>query len=233
MPTNHRLDTDEKVFFYENDFYVLSNFSAFELRFKGYRWATSEHAYHGEKFKYNCVPWHAGQPQDEVWTQLWIYARSAHDAFKIAEANKHLVRPDWQEVRVDVMREILRTKAEQHEYVRRKLLATGDRELVEDSWRDSFWGIGPDGDGQNQMGKLWMEIRAELREKLMSLECGECERDMRGGHDPECSLFPAQQAALTPPSTCGGKGFYDVVVDGEWDSRLCNGCADCEQPDAD
>ena len=28
---NHKLDTDKQVFFYEQDFYVLSNFSAFTL----------------------------------------------------------------------------------------------------------------------------------------------------------------------------------------------------------
>lgn len=39
---------------------------------------------------------------------------------------------------------------------------TGDRELVEDSWRDDFWGWGPNRDGQNMLGKLWMELRAEL-----------------------------------------------------------------------
>ena len=47
--------------------------------------------------------------------------------------------------------------------MRRKLIATGDRELIEDSWRDDFWGWGPDKDGKNILGKLWMEIREELR----------------------------------------------------------------------
>jgi hypothetical protein len=61
------------------------------------------------------------------------------------------------------MRCILCAKVEQHEYVRRKLLATGDRELVEDSWRDDFWGWGPTRQGQNMMGKLWMQIRHQLR----------------------------------------------------------------------
>ena len=46
--------------------------------------------------------------------------------------------------------------------LRRKLLATGDRELIENSWRDNFWGWGPNRDGKNQLGKLWMEIRSEL-----------------------------------------------------------------------
>lgn len=90
-------------------------------------------------------------------------AISAHEAFKIAEANKTHRRKDWDVVKVGIMREILRAKVAQHEYVRRKLLATGDRELVEDSWRDDFWGWGAGRDGQNMLGKLWMEVRAELR----------------------------------------------------------------------
>ena len=65
-------------------------------------------------------------------------------------------------LRVDVMRDILRAKVDQHEYVRRKLLATGDRELIEDSWRDDFWGWGPNKDGENHLGKLWMEVRLEM-----------------------------------------------------------------------
>ena len=61
------------------------------------------------------------------------------------------------------MLDILRAKASQHEYVRRKLLATGDRELIEDSWRDDFWGWGANRDGLNMLGKLWMEVRTEIR----------------------------------------------------------------------
>ena len=71
------------------------------------------------------------------------------------------------------MKSILRAKADQHEYVRRKLLATGDRELIEDSWRDDFWGWGPNRDGKNMLGKLWMEVRDELRaSSLPSTNCG-------------------------------------------------------------
>lgn len=146
-------DTDRKVFFYEQDFYVLSNFSAFTLDWKGDRYMTSEAAYHSEKFTLN--------DQD---LRLHIrMAPSAHEAFKIAERNKEHRRPDWDDIKVDIMRDILRAKVAQHEYVRRKLLATGDRELIEDSWRDDFWGWGPNRDGKNMLGRLWMEIRAELQ----------------------------------------------------------------------
>jgi N-glycosidase YbiA len=152
---NHGLDTDDRVCFYEQDFYPLSNFSSFTLQWWGHRFDTSEAAYHWMKFT-------DARPEIQ---ELIRTAPSAHEAFKIAEHWRDYQRIDWLEVRVGIMREILHAKVEQHEYVRRKLLATGDRELVENSWRDSFWGRGPNRDGQNMLGKLWMEIRAELRSK--------------------------------------------------------------------
>ena len=155
MSNTHKLDTAERVFFYEQDFYVLSNFSAFRLMWNGIDFDTSEAAYQHEKFN---IPTLAAK---EVQSNIY-HARSAHDAFKIAEKNAHLRRPDWGAVKLDIMHDILRAKVKQHEYVRRKLIATGTRELIEDSWRDDFWGWGPNRDGLNMLGVVWMEVRAEL-----------------------------------------------------------------------
>lgn len=144
----HKLDTDEMVRFYEQDFYVLSNFSSFTVFFGGELFPTSEHAYHYQKFKDN-----------PAFLELIRTAPSAHEAFKLAEKNKAHRRADWDEVKVDIMYAILMAKTTQHEYVKRKLLATGNRLLVEDSWRDDFWGWGPNRDGQNMLGKTWMQVR--------------------------------------------------------------------------
>jgi ribA/ribD-fused uncharacterized protein len=162
MSENHGLDTDERVCFYEQDFYVLSNFSAFTLQWRGHRFDTSEAAYHWEKFP--DVPHNSDllNASRLATRNAIIAAPSAHEAFQIAARCSSVRRPDWDAVKVDIMRDILRTKIKQHEYVRRKLLQTGERELVENSWRDNFWGWGPNRDGQNMLGKLWMEIRAEL-----------------------------------------------------------------------
>lgn len=138
--------------FYEREFYPLSNFSAFRLDWKRLSFDTSEAAYHWEKFPHN----------PRVQSGI-LNAMSAHEAFKIAEARKDERRSDWDDVKVGIMREILLAKVAQHEYVRRKLLETGDRLLVEDSWRDDFWGWGPNRDGQNTLGKLWMSVRQEIR----------------------------------------------------------------------
>ena len=147
----HGHDTEDQIFFYEHEFYVFSNFSSFQLEWKGEVWMTSEHAYHSEKFE-----------DPEILNQL-RRTRSAHDAMKLAYANRDKYRSNWDEIKLNVMKDILRAKVAQHPYVKKKLLETGDKELIEDSWRDSYWGWGPNKDGENHMGKLWMEIRDEVR----------------------------------------------------------------------
>jgi hypothetical protein len=148
----HKLDTQKQVFFYEQEFYVLSNFSSFKVFHKGWMFQTSEHAYHWEKFVENP------QIQHRIWG-----APSAHEAFQIAQQERTKRRPDWDLVKYSIMKDILVSKCLQHSYVRKKLLETGDRELIEDSWRDDVWGWGPNKDGQNLLGKLWMEIREQLK----------------------------------------------------------------------
>jgi ribA/ribD-fused uncharacterized protein len=146
------LDTEDAVYFYEQDHYYLSNFSAFRLIWRGFDFDTSEHAYHWAKFTH--------EPRIQKWIRE---SRSAHDAFKIAEKYKDQRRTNWDDEKVDLMRIILCAKVDQHEYVRRKLLATGNRVLVENSWRDDFWGWGPNRDGQNMLGILWQQVRTQLR----------------------------------------------------------------------
>ncbi len=89
--------------------------------------------------------------------------RSAHDAMKLAYANKDKYRKDWDDIKLGIMKKILRSKVEQHPYVKKKLLESKDKELIENSWRDSYWGCGPNKDGENHLGKLWMEVRSEVR----------------------------------------------------------------------
>lgn len=68
------------------------------------------------------------------------------------------LRPDWEEVKVDIMRHLLRQKFASGPLAR-LLLATGDAELVEgNTWNDTFWGVCR-GKGRNMLGKLLMETR--------------------------------------------------------------------------
>lgn len=154
---NHKLDTNEQVFFYEQEFYVLSNFSSFAIWCNGHLFATAEAAYHWHKF-----------PSSPTVQNAIISAKSAHETLILSRQHKGLVRSDWDEVKCSIMEEILRAKVNQHEYVYRKLMQTGTRELVEDSWRDSYWGWGPDRKGENNLGKIWMKIREEIYNKELN-----------------------------------------------------------------
>jgi len=75
------------------------------------------------------------------------------------------MRPDWKQVKVDVMRDILLSKFERNADLWLKLLGTGDAILVEDNaWHDNFWGNCicercRETPGQNMLGKLLMKIR--------------------------------------------------------------------------
>jgi type I restriction enzyme S subunit len=76
-------------------------------------------------------------------------------------------RPDWDQVRVKVMRWCLRVKLAQNwGTFSELLLATGRRPIVEESRRDTYWGAKPTNDqglvGVNVLGRLLMELRAEI-----------------------------------------------------------------------
>ena len=142
------------VLFYMQEFYCLDNFSAFKVLWQGTEYMTAEHAYQAAKFDHL-----------QTMGNYICGASSAHEAKRIAKTFAHHVRPDWSEVRVAVMEDVLRAKMHQHEFVREKLLETGDREIIEDSPKDTFWGRGPNGDGENNVGKIWMKLRAELQKE--------------------------------------------------------------------
>ena len=74
-------------------------------------------------------------------------------------------RPDWEDVKDDVMCQILKKKYK-HPLIRKWLLATGDAYLEEtNTWGDTYWGVCK-GVGKNKLGRLIMRIRQEIRDEL-------------------------------------------------------------------
>jgi type I restriction enzyme S subunit len=88
-------------------------------------------------------------------------------------------RPDWDRVRVRIMRWCLRVKLAQNwKRFGDLLLETGDLPIVEESRKDDFWGAHPMDRqtlvGMNVLGRLLMELREELkgeqRDDLLKVE---------------------------------------------------------------
>ncbi|HTE22097.1 MAG TPA: NADAR family protein [Candidatus Limnocylindria bacterium] len=143
----------DRICFYPREFYVFDNFASFQVDYMGRRWATSEHAYQASHF-FDTAP----QVAEAIFE-----ARSAHDAYKLARAHVDKVPEDWEDRKAEVMYGICRLKLAQNPYVWQKLLETGDLDIVEDSTKDAFWGWGPNRDGRNELGKIWMRLRGQVR----------------------------------------------------------------------
>ena len=139
--------------FYNREFYCLDNFSSFIIEYNGKLYPTIEHAYQAIKFEKTSP-----ETMEKIRTCL-----SAYDSKIIADENIEHIDPDWNNIKLKVMEKLLRTKLEMHPHVKDKLLRTKDCLICEDSPKDYYWGIGENGDGQNQLGKLWMKLRSELQ----------------------------------------------------------------------
>ncbi len=137
----------------------LSNMApGFPLRINGIRIRTSEALYQACRF-----------PHMPDVQRLIIEQNSPMTAKMRSKPYRKQSRPDWDAVRVKVMRWCLRVKLAQNwREFGRLLLATGERPIVEQSKKDDFWGakIAEDGSlvGMNVLGRLLMELREQLKD---------------------------------------------------------------------
>ena len=71
------------------------------------------------------------------------------------------MRADWENVKYDVMAAVNFYKYYLNPELREKLLSTGDKMLMESNhWGDLIWGADPNGNGENNLGKILMNIRS-------------------------------------------------------------------------
>jgi hypothetical protein len=129
----------------------FSNFAPFGIDLDDARWPTVEHYYQAQKFT------------DAALRQAIRKAEKPPIAKSLADKNKAAIRPDWDQVKDDVMDRAVRRKFELHPELKAMLLATGAEELIESAPTDTYWGAGRDGTGQNKLGKIIARIRDELR----------------------------------------------------------------------
>ena len=133
---------------FTGEYRFLSNFYPSVISIDGRPYPTVEHAYQAAK---------TGEPHQRNWIR---------DAKTPGEAKRRgrrvNIRPDWEQVKVAAMLILLRKKFNIPE-LREKLINTEDAKLVEgNTWGDTFWGV-CNGVGDNNLGKLLMKVRGELK----------------------------------------------------------------------
>ena len=136
---------------FDGEFAFLSNFSPDICVFEGIVFPTVEHAFQAAKTL-------------DKNQRLMIAAAPTPGKAKRMGRNVSL-RADWEQIKTDVMYKCLRSKFSTPE-LREQLLDTGDAELIEGNWwNDTTWGV-CNGVGENRLGKLLMQIRAEIKDSL-------------------------------------------------------------------
>lgn len=131
---------------------AFSNFSRHAIYAGGKIWPTSEHYFQAMKF------------EDHLRQELIRRAKTPGLAAKMGRDRAFPIREDWDDhYRDKVMLHALRCKFSQHPDLHELLKSTRDAILIEHTSRDSYWGDGGDGTGENKLGQLLMEIRTYLK----------------------------------------------------------------------
>ncbi|SPO31901.1 uncharacterized protein UTRI_06738 [Ustilago trichophora] len=146
-----------RVVFFRQDLpnYHLSNSSlSYPVVYNSIRYPSAEHLFQALKF----LPDHP-----EIASKI---RRTKHplDAIRLARSNTASMRPGWisEGINVRIMHQVVLAKFSQYSHLAEALLETEDREIINDTPSDVFWGIGG-GRGRNVLGKTLMDVREVLR----------------------------------------------------------------------
>lgn len=134
----------------------LSNFYPCTVHYYDFEFGSVEHAYQAMKSR-----------NPNIWKKfIEIPADQPGKAKRLGRTVK--LREGWELKKIAFMRQFLLEKFRKPEF-RIKLLSTADATLIEGNyWHDNFWGdcrckkcISKE--GQNQLGKLLMKIREQIK----------------------------------------------------------------------
>lgn len=142
---------------FKDSYRFLSNFWPAEVVYEGQKYRTVEHAYQAAKFpgrddRYNIA--RESSPGYAKKTARFLSSIGGR------------MRPDWNDVRIEIMRTLVWQKFTTYPGLRRLLLDTEDRPMIEGNrWGDTFWGVDlrdTNFPGENWLGRVLMDVRRAL-----------------------------------------------------------------------
>ena len=149
------MSDSKKISSFRGKYEFLSNFYPCFVHYEGVEYPTVEHAFQAAKVL---------DTDSRVTMSVCPSAKEAK-----ACGRRLPLRKDWEQVKISVMKAIVKDKFTRNISVvdiQKLLLDTGDAYLEEgNSHGDRFWGT-VKGEGQNWLGKILMEVRDEIREEL-------------------------------------------------------------------
>lgn len=138
---------------FRGEYNYLSNFYDCKITYEGLTYKNSEAAYQAAKCLYS---------EDRI---KFINLNSS-EAKRLGRIIP--LREDWENVKVQIMKDIIHCKFDQNPWHLAKLLETGDEYLEEgNTWGDRVWGT-VHGQGKNLLGQILMEYRTEKQNELIN-----------------------------------------------------------------
>ena len=130
-------------------FRFLDNFYECKVTYQGITYQNSEAAFQAQK---------TTDPQERL--------KFANLPPQEAKSLGHLVslRDDWEEIKDQIMYEVVKAKFQQNPELLQHLLDTGDAQIVEgNNHQDSYWGVDLHTmQGYNKLGHICEKVREEL-----------------------------------------------------------------------
>lgn len=163
---------------FRGKYFFLSNFYEVPVTYDGITYQNNEAAFQAQK--------------------VFGEARRQFEGISPKEAKRLgrrvSLRSDWEYVKEDKMREIVRAKFVQNPDLMKKLLDTGNEELIEgNNWGDRTWGM-VGGTGQNLLGKILMDLRDEERRDRTTDYHDEFPLGEKQHSPLHCELFSLKEA---------------------------------------
>ncbi|MCR5783252.1 MAG: macro domain-containing protein [Clostridia bacterium] len=139
----------DKIDYFREEYFFLSNSYPTKLIFEGITYHNAEAAFQAQK---------TADPKARA-----AFADLAPDSAKRMGKSVPL-RPDWEEIRLDVMRKIVYAKFTQNPHLAQWLIDTGSKPLIEgNTWGDVYWGVDlRTGEGENHLGEILSSLREDL-----------------------------------------------------------------------
>lgn len=134
---------------FRGEYSFLSNFYLAHFYFIGLEWKSSEHLYQAMK---------TFDKDEREEIRNCVSAKESKILGK-----KVTKRKDWEDKKIEVMEIVVFSKFSQIPHLSKKLINTGDAELIEgNNWGDRFWGV-CDGEGENHLGIILMKTREKIK----------------------------------------------------------------------
>lgn len=139
---------------FKKEYFFLSNFYPSTIKYEGLEYANVEAAFQAAK---------TINPEERI-----PFARESNPSIVKRMGRAISLREDWEDVKENIMYQLVYEKFSSHPELKNKLLETKNEDLIEGNyWHDNIWGNCSctkciTKKGENKLGKILMKVRTEL-----------------------------------------------------------------------